>query len=304
MKWKTPDAFFDWFVDQVRRFGLEQLTRRYYGTYLGLVESAEDPDGRGRVMLCIPALAQTTAPEEVWARPVGFPGSAMGHGHFFPPVKGDQVWVCFEGGDPDKPLYMGGFIANDQRPDEFDSELKRGIKTPLGHFIRFSDDPDDPHITISMATDGDGNAGGYVSMDKDGSVLISNVNGSHLYLNAKDNQTTLMHETGAMVSMSDNGGVCLISADGSIVDCSDQVQVLTPGDVVLNSSGAITLAAGSVTLGSGALPAEGVVLDAFVKQVFNAHQHVGNMGAPTPLIPAPPVIHRRPTQRTSRKFMR
>jgi hypothetical protein len=294
-RWSTIDVFWDWFVDRVRKYGLEQLTRRYYGTYRAFVEDVEDPENRGRVRLLVPALGHSAAPENIWARPI-FPGSSMKHGHFFPPVKDDQVWCQFEGGDPNMPLYVGGFIAQDQRPDEFDSVLKRGVRTPLGHYIRYSDEPDDPHITVSMALDDQGNAGGYLTMDKDGSVLIANVNGSHLYLNAKDGQTTLMHETGAMVSMSDSGGVCVISADGSVVDVTDSVSVITPGDVTLNGGGTCLIKTGTVNLGDGVL-LEGVVLESFLTQVFNTHTHigVGNLGAPVstlpPVAPAVPMVH-------------
>lgn len=294
MRWRSADAFFDWFVDTVRRFGLEQITRRYYGTYTALVEDVADPDHRGRVRVAVPALAQKSAPQDLWAKPV-FMGATRQHGHFFPPAVGDQVWVMFEGGDPDKPLYVGGFIAEGQTPAEFDSYLKRGVKTPLGHYIRYSDDPDDPHITLSMALDSDGNAGGYMTMDKNGSVLMANKDGSNIYMNAEAGETTLMHSTGAMVSINSDG-VSVISADGSVVDVGSSVTVLTPGDVTLNGGGTCLIKTGTVTLGDGLT--EGVVLEGFLNQIFNAHTHsfVGvPPGVPAvtlpPLVPSVPGVH-------------
>jgi hypothetical protein len=282
---KSPADVVDWLVRGVRKLGLEQMFGRYYGTYRAIVEDVVDPEGRGRVRLKIPVLGQVKASPDLWAVPV-WPGASGGHGIFFSPVVGDVVWVQFESGDPNRPLLVGGMTAKAKMPAELASPeaLRRGIRTPGGHWIRFSDDPADLHLTISTA------GGGYASMDKDGNVIVSNKNGSHLYLNAKDGQTTVMDETGSMVSMVD-GKISLVAKDGSAISISDKVQVLAKGDVVLTAGGKVSIKAGSVDVGDAAT--QQAVLGTAMLALYNSHTHVGNLGAPTspPVAPMVPGTH-------------
>ena len=283
----SPAAVVDWLVSTVRRFGLENLFKRYYGTYRGIVEDTADPERRGRARVRILVLGQDQAPDDLWALPV-LPMMSQKHGLFLPPEVGDLVWVQFENGDPVRPLYMGGILSRSQVPDEFtptdDGPFKRGIRTPAGHWVRFNDDPADPHVTISAV------GGGYATMDKDGNVLLANKNGSNLYLNAKDGQTTLMDQSGATVTMVD-GVVALISADGSVVTVDKDAQVITPGNMTVTSGGKVTLKAGAVDIGDGAQQA--VVLGTSFALLYGTHIHMGNLGVPTgpPLSPMIPGTH-------------
>lgn len=278
-------AFADWLISSIRRFGLEYVANRYYGTYLGVVEDVVDPENRGRVRIRIPALAHRSAPADLYARPV-FPGSANGHGMFFPPVVGDQVWVQFEGGDPGSPLYIGGFIAREKRPEEFASEVVRGIKTPFGHYIRWSDDPDDPHVRIQMSKDESGTLGGFVFLGADGSVLAENGNGSSVHMDATDGSVTVSAEGGSMITMPSNGSVLATSSAGDSVELSSGITVIGKGKITVETTGSVEVKGATVTLGTGPLK-EGVVLDSFVKQIYNNHTHqfIGNMGAPGVTLP-------------------
>lgn len=282
---KTPADVVDWLIGGISKYGIEQLFGRYYGTYRAIVEDVKDPDQRGRVRVSVPVLGHDKAPDDLWAVPV-WPGASTGHGFFFSPVVGDVVWVQFENGNPNTPLLVGGMTAKSKMPEEFISAeaLRRGIKTPGGHWVRFSDDPADLHVTISTA------GGGYATMDKDGNVIVANKNGSHLYLNAKDGQTTVMDQTGSMVSMVD-GKIALIAKDGSAITISDKVQVMSKGDMVLTAGGKVSIKAGAVDVGDQATQA--AVLGTAFLALFNAHTHIGNLGAPTspPIVPMVPGTH-------------
>lgn len=283
---RTPADVVDWLISGIGKLGLEQMFGRYYGTYRAFVEDVKDPENRGRVRVKVPVLGQRKAPTDLWACPV-WPGASAGHGVYFPPVVGDVVWVQFENGESARPLLVGGFIAKAQMAAEFTdpNALKLGLKTPAGHWIRFSDDPADLHLTISTV------GGGYATMDKEGSVLISNKNGSNVYLNAKDGQTTVMDQTGSMVSMVD-GKIALIAKDGSAVTISDQVQVLAAGDVILTAGGKVSIKAGSVDVGDQATQA--AVLGTAFATLYATHTHLSAAPAsPTgpPLLPMVPGQH-------------
>lgn len=85
---------------------------QYFGKYRGKVENNVDPQMMGRVQVSVPAvLGQGT---RSWAMPCA-PYAGSGVGFFAVPPQGANVWVEFEGGDPDSPIWSGCFWG---RPDE------------------------------------------------------------------------------------------------------------------------------------------------------------------------------------------
>lgn len=92
----------------------DTMTGRHYGKYRGQVESNRDPQALGRLQVVVPALLGD-AP--VWAAPcVPYAGSNVGW-FALPPV-GAAVWVEFEGGDLDYPIWSGCFWTDAQSPPE------------------------------------------------------------------------------------------------------------------------------------------------------------------------------------------
>ena len=80
--------------------------KRYYGKYRGLVIQNIDPLQIGRVMLqCPDVLGETPSS---WAMPC-VPAAGIQAGIFIVPPIGSQVWVEFEQGNPDYPIWTGGF---------------------------------------------------------------------------------------------------------------------------------------------------------------------------------------------------
>jgi hypothetical protein len=79
---------------------------QFFGKYRGSVENNIDPMQQGRVQVSCPAvLGEGTLS---WAMPC-VPYAGSGVGLFAVPPVGANVWVEFEGGDPDFPIYSGGF---------------------------------------------------------------------------------------------------------------------------------------------------------------------------------------------------
>jgi hypothetical protein len=87
-------------------------TSRYYGKYRGKVLDNIDPLFLGRIMAIVPAIS----PEPLtWAMPcVPYAGPEVGF-YAIPPIDAN-VWVEFEGGDPDAPIWTGCFWEEGQVP--------------------------------------------------------------------------------------------------------------------------------------------------------------------------------------------
>lgn len=81
--------------------------RTYYGKYRGTVFNNVDPQQRGRLMVIVPAVLGVVPSS--WAEPVvplaGPTGPPMGV-YLVPPI-GAGVWVEFEQGDPERPIWVG-----------------------------------------------------------------------------------------------------------------------------------------------------------------------------------------------------
>ena len=82
---------------------------RYYGKYRGKVANNVDPMLLGRIQVTVPAVLGDGSLS--WALPcVAFAGNGVGL-FMLPPV-GANIWVEFEGGDPDYPIWSGCFYGS------------------------------------------------------------------------------------------------------------------------------------------------------------------------------------------------
>jgi hypothetical protein len=82
------------------------VVKRHWGKYRGVVVENEDAPPRGRLLVSVPGIM--TVPG--WAMPcVPVAALAKAGGTFMRPMVGSNVWVEFERGDPDKPIWVGCF---------------------------------------------------------------------------------------------------------------------------------------------------------------------------------------------------
>jgi uncharacterized protein involved in type VI secretion and phage assembly len=82
---------------------------KYYGIYRGTVANNIDPMQLGRIMAIVPDVGGITP--STWAMPaVPIAGKQMGT--FMVPQIGSGVWIQFEAGDADRPVWTGGWWGN------------------------------------------------------------------------------------------------------------------------------------------------------------------------------------------------
>jgi len=80
--------------------------QRFYGKYRGTVMNNIDPMQIGRIQVSVPDVSGVIPTS--WAYPC-LPGAGINAGLFTVPPIGSGVWVEFEHGDPDYPIWVGGF---------------------------------------------------------------------------------------------------------------------------------------------------------------------------------------------------
>lgn len=107
--------------------------RRYYGKYRGKVTANVDPLGQARLCVNVPDV--TGLFPKMWARAcLPFTGPLMGT-YVCPPPVGAGVWVEFEQGDPDKPIWVGCYWDDQPVPAEAgivaDAAMTTGPTSPF-----------------------------------------------------------------------------------------------------------------------------------------------------------------------------
>lgn len=152
----------------------------YYGKYRGVVADNKDPNGLGRVRVRV----QDVLGDEVsgWALPSA-PYAGKDVGLYLIPPKDAFVWVEFEHGDPDYPIWCGCFWAPGDAPSKApkkeDMPLKKVLKTDVGA-ITLNDSSSDGGITIEMNKDPKLK----ITLDKNG-IVITTGNGATVKLKDK-----------------------------------------------------------------------------------------------------------------------
>ena len=79
---------------------------KFYGLYRATVINNIDPLLQGRIMVEVPDVGGVTP--STFVNPC-VPMAGTQQGTFMVPQIGASVWIQFEAGDPDKPVWVGGF---------------------------------------------------------------------------------------------------------------------------------------------------------------------------------------------------
>ncbi|MBH8578157.1 baseplate assembly protein [Nostocaceae cyanobacterium CENA369] len=120
----------------------------FYGKYRGVVFDNNDPWQLGRVQAKVQEIFGNDP--SGWALPC-VPYAGKGIGLFLIPPKGALVWMEFENGDPDYPIWSGCFWADEKVPNivpanPYDPDIKV-LKTDIGK-IEINDKSGKQSITI------------------------------------------------------------------------------------------------------------------------------------------------------------
>lgn len=141
---------------------------RYYGIYRGTVVNNIDPLNIGRILATVPDVSGLTP--TTYAMPcVPIAGKQMGT--FMVPQIGAGVWIQFEAGDPDRPVWTGGWWGD-------------AAEVPA---LALAGVPGDPNYVIQttlenaiVVSDLAGPTGGIMLKSTTGSTIIVNDTGIYI----------------------------------------------------------------------------------------------------------------------------
>ena len=155
---------------------------RFYGKYRGQVMINVDPNQLGRIIAQVPDVLGLTP--SGWAMPcVPIAGKQMGS--YMIPQVGAGVWIEFEQGDPDRPIWVGGYWGSAAEVPSFalagnPASPSIVLQTALQNSIVISDVP--------------GPTGGIMLRSTTGATLIVNDTGIYIQ-NGKGAMLTMIGPT-------------------------------------------------------------------------------------------------------------
>jgi hypothetical protein len=249
-------------LEQVVADLVDKVECRYYGKYRGFVVDNADPLHLGRLKLTVPSVL---GPDVVtgWALPCVPYGGMANQGFLFIPENKAGVWVEFEEGNLDFPIWSGTFWSKPEgaselpRPNDKDGKeaeaeqhppTRKIIKTVKGHTIQLEDadveDGDGEESSSLRIIISDGEAENRIVFRAAG-VFVTN----------KANSITMTAE-GIAIKDAHGNTITMDAASGGVPE--------TPG-IKVNGE-------------------RMVCLDGLITWLLK-HTHLGNMGAPCPLNP-------------------
>ena len=120
----------------------------FFGKYRGKVENNTDPMQLGRLQVSVPVVLGDG--KSSWAMPC-VPYAGPGVGFFAIPPKGADVWVEFEGGNTDYPIWSGCFWNTGDVPASPASADIKILKTDTAT-LKLDDTPGAGGITIETTS--------------------------------------------------------------------------------------------------------------------------------------------------------
>lgn len=150
------------------------MSKTFYGKYRGVVTANQDPLSMGRVRARVSDVLGKDP--SGWALPCT-PFAGNGMGFYAVPDVGARVWIEFEQGDPDFPIWAGCWWGSQEElPAEADDIKKVVMKTKNGQILVLND-TDSGEITIKTQ-------GGQTIVMNSDSIKIDNGNGATIKLSS------------------------------------------------------------------------------------------------------------------------
>ena len=202
---------------------MDRVDARFYGKHRAFVADNADPENRGRLRLQIPDVLGNNVISG-WALPCVPYGGSAGQGFFFIPENNAGVWVEFEQGLLDYPVWVGTFWAKPggttEVPPPGDSQsppTSKIIKT-LKHTIELADEDGSEAITVTDTTNKN-----KVTMDQNG-ITVEDQNKNKIELSSSG------------VKIQADKDIELKAGGGVKVQASKDIELKADGDLKITAT--------------------------------------------------------------------
>ncbi|HYV03423.1 MAG TPA: phage baseplate assembly protein V [Blastocatellia bacterium] len=196
---------------------IEKIEGRFYGKYRAVVVDNADPENRGRLRLRIPSVLGADVVSG-WALPCLPFGGSSDQGFFFVPEIDATVWVEFETGNLDYPIWVGTFWGKPggatevpKPADEQSPPTRKIIRTLKGSCIEI-EDKDGEEVFIIKYNDGDKT--NTLTMNADG-ILVEDANENKITM---DSSGIKAEDLSANKIAMDNNGIVIEDANHNRIE--------------------------------------------------------------------------------------
>jgi uncharacterized protein involved in type VI secretion and phage assembly len=212
---------------------VEKTERRFYGKYRGIVVNNQDPMTIGRLKVRIPSVLGDSVVSG-WATPCAPFGGAADQGFLFIPDVGAGVWMEFEEGDLEFPIWAGTYWSQPGSESEMpkpnqgsdgseqssvqNPPTSKIIKTAKGHTVQMEDADGAETILIR-----EGAKGHFITMDKNG-ITVKDAQSNTIQFNG--NGITIQDKNNNVVQMT-SSGISITDATGNAIAMSSSAFTLT-----------------------------------------------------------------------------
>jgi len=224
----------------------------FYGKYRGKVQDNRDPQRQGRVKVVVPALAEG---DLNWAMPC-VPYAGPQEGFLMLPPVGANIWVEFEGGDPNYPIWTGGFWGDTtrERPPTDATEPKFKVLQTEKIVLIFDDQAG--KFTAKLKAKADKGTGQTMSlvMDDNGIVLTARtvtvtITPDHIELK-RDNATVTLKEA---ITLKVALATIEIGNAITLTNGAPSAELTTSALNLKNGAASVSLSPAAVNINNGAL---------------------------------------------------
>ena len=188
------------------------IDEKRYGKYRGVVIDNQDPQKRGRLKLRVASVLGDQ--ETDWALPCLPYGGIAQQGMFMVPDVDAQVWVEFEEGDINRPIWVGTFWQQEgDTPEDAakDEPTTRLLQTRSGHILQFDDADGEEQFRLHHPTDAE------MIIDPDGTISLTDAAGAVLRMDAAQNEIILEDSNGNIMTMN-SSGTKVEDSNGNVIE--------------------------------------------------------------------------------------
>ncbi|MCP4494542.1 MAG: phage tail protein [Gammaproteobacteria bacterium] len=190
----------------------QYIDEKRFGKFRAIVADNRDPQKRGRLRLLVPSVLADQ--ESDWALPCLPYGGIDQQGMFFVPEIDAQVWVEFEEGDINKPVWVGTFWQQQSdTPEDAAREdpTTRLIQTKSGHILQFDDAAGEEQFRLFHPADAE------MIIDKNGTISLTDTSGAVLKMDAENNEITVEDANGNIMTMN-SAGTKVEDSNGNVIE--------------------------------------------------------------------------------------